>query len=152
MKTIAYTTKIQCNLHTLEKNSANCTNNSVYCTNYSAHCGAHCTLYSFHSSPFIVGRSPHRQWRQNWPAPFGWTFMMPIEPILQLWFMRPSRMEVSLFNILGNSAFTIKYLILKNGILRFNSFIISSKRGIYFPVLSRRSIQTNCQSDLWWNY
>ena len=35
----------------------------------------------------------------------------------------------------------MKYIILKDGTLRFNSFIIASKRGIYFKVHSIGSIQ-----------
>ena len=42
----------------------------------------------------------------------------------------------------------VQYIILKDGILRFNSFDIASKRVIYFTVHSLRSIKTNSQWDL----
>ena len=44
--------------------------------------------------------------------------------------------------------YILQYIILKYGILRFNSFNITSKRGIYFTVHSLGSIRTNCQEDL----
>ena len=37
-----------------------------------------------------------------------------------------------------------QYIILKDGILRFNSCNITSKRGLYFPVHSLGIIQTSC--------
>ena len=41
----------------------------------------------------------------------------------------------------------VQYIILKDGILRFNSCNITSKRGVYFTVHSRGSIRSNCQWD-----
>ena len=38
--------------------------------------------------------------------------------------------------------FNGQYIILKDGILRFNSFNITSKRGVYFTVHSLGSIRT----------
>ena len=38
---------------------------------------------------------------------------------------------------------TVQYIILKLGILRFNSVNITSKQGVYFTVHSLGSIQTN---------
>ena len=38
-----------------------------------------------------------------------------------------------------------QYIILKYEILRFNSFNITSKRGVYFTVHSLGSVRTNCQ-------
>ena len=40
-----------------------------------------------------------------------------------------------------------QYIILKDGILWFNSCNITSKQGVYFNVHSLGSIQTNCQWD-----
>ena len=42
------------------------------------------------------------------------------------------------------SGYISQYIILKDGILRFNSFNITSKRGVYFTVHSLGSIRTNC--------
>ena len=48
-------------------------------------------------------------------------------------------------HILDNIHHTMQYIILKDGILRFNSSNITSKRGVYFTVHSLGSIRTNCQ-------
>ena len=40
----------------------------------------------------------------------------------------------------------------KKRILRFNSFNITLKQGVYFTVHSLRSIRTKCQWELWGNY
>ena len=49
------------------------------------------------------------------------------------------------YEFVKSSRCICQYIIIKDGILRFNSFNITFKRGVYFTVHSLGSIRTNFQ-------
>ena len=53
--------------------------------------------------------------------------------------------DFSINNIFSQGQYLWQYIILKDGILRYNSFNITFKRGVYFPTHFLGSVQTNWQ-------